>query len=402
MKIAYFDCSSGISGDMCLGALVDAGVSLQDLQKSLKAIPVRGYSLNSDRVKRNGVAATKVDVVLKKGKCGPGTEIRRWKDVSGIIRASDLPDNIREKGHEIFRSIFKAEADVHGVPFARVHLHELSSVDCIVDVFGSLLGLSMLGVDGVYSSPVNLGSGFVNTAHGVLPVPAPATALLMKDSLVYSTKSPFELTTPTGAAILKSVARDFGAMPCIRYEKTGTGAGCRELKEQPNILRIFIGEMEGESAAHRVTVIETNIDDMNPQIYDYVFEELFSKGALDVYLSQIIMKKTRPAVKLTVICAGDVKNEMIRIILKETTSIGVRCFETERVTMEREITSFHSRYGEVRVKTSRAGKSLVKTSPEYDDCRKIALQTAVPLRDIMDEIHTDAAKEKKQDRPHRK
>jgi pyridinium-3,5-bisthiocarboxylic acid mononucleotide nickel chelatase len=387
---------------MCLGALVDAGVSLRDLQRSLKAIPVTGYSLAAERVTRSGIAAMKVDVLLKKGKSNPGTGTSKWRDVSGVITASALPDSIRKKGHEIFRSIFEAEARVHGIPFSKVHLHELSSVDCIVDVFGTLIGLSLLGVDSVYSSAVNLGGGTVRTTHGILPVPAPATAMLLKDSLIYSSDIPFELTTPTGAAILKSVARGFGAMPCIRYETAGTGAGSHQLKEQPNILRVFIGEMQGESAEETVSVIETNIDDMNPQIYDYLFEELFSAGALDVYLTQVIMKKTRPAVKVTVICGPDKKNDLIGIILKETTSIGVRCYETRRVTMEREITSFPSRFGEVRVKTSRAGNSLVKISPEYEDCRKIARKTSIPLREIIDEIRSASRVNKKQGRSHRK
>jgi pyridinium-3,5-bisthiocarboxylic acid mononucleotide nickel chelatase len=403
LKIAYFDCSSGISGDMCLGALVDAGVSVLELQKSLRAIPVKGYSLVAEKVKRNGIAATKVDVVLKKGRSGPETEIRTWKDISAIIDASSLPETIRRKGDEIFRSIFEAEAHVHGVPFAKVHLHELSSVDCIVDIFGTLICLSLLGIDEVYSSPVNLGSGFVQTAHGALPVPAPATAILLKHSPVYSSEIPFELTTPTGAAILKSVTKSFGTMPCMRLENNGNGAGDRHLDEQPNLLRLFIGEMQEKTAAGTVTVIETNIDDMNPQIYDYVFEELFRLGALDVYMTQVIMKKTRPGVKLSVICEHHRRNDLIHIILKETTSIGVRFFEAERMTMEREISRFASRYGEVGVKTSKAGKALSKTSPEYEDCRKIALRTAMPLREIIEEISSASRKEgKKQGRSHRK
>ena len=380
---------------MCLGALVDAGVSLKELESRLKKVPVRGYSLVEEKVRRSGISATKVDVILKQGKSGPGVEIRRWKDVSGIIRNSGLPEEIKKKGHEIFRTLFEAEARVHGEPLSRIHLHELSSVDCLVDVFGTLIGLSLLGIDAVYSSPVNLGGGVAQTAHGLLPVPAPATAEILKDSRVYSSDISFELTTPTGAAILKALSKGFGSMPCFRYEKAGVGAGGREIEGRPNILRIFIGELAGDFPGGTVTVIESNIDDMNPQIYEYLIDELFSKGALDVYLTQVIMKKTRPAVKLSVLCNNERKNELIGVILKETTSLGVRYFEAQRVTMKREIHEVPSKYGTVRVKTSRLGKELVKSTPEFEDCKKIAKETSLPLREIIDEASRSARKKRK-------
>lgn len=296
MKIAYFDCSSGISGDMCLGALVDAGVSLKDIESHLNEIPIKGYMLTAKKVRRGGIAATKVDVILKKETSGRHHAIRRWEDISRIIRTSNLPKVIKKKGHEIFRGLFEAEARVHGESVVKVHLHELSAVDCIVDVFGTLIGLSLLGVDTVYSSPVNLGGGFVETTHGTLPVPAPATAEILRGARVYSSGVSFEMTTPTGAIILKSVSRGLlGGMPYFQLEKIGVGAGNRELDNTPNVLRIFIGEMHGKLADETVYVIETNIDDMNPQIYEYLIDELFSKGALDVYLTQMVMKKTRPA-----------------------------------------------------------------------------------------------------------
>ncbi len=380
---------------MCLGALVDAGVSLQEIEKRLKGIPIKGYSLVSKKVRRSGISATKVDVIVKKGKHDPQPAKRTWKDISGIIRASTLPDEIRKKGNEIFRSLFAAEAEAHGESLAKVHLHELSAIDCIVDIFGTLIGLSLLGADRVYSSPVNLGGGFVKTGHGLLPVPAPATAAILKNTLVYSSDVPFELTTPTGAAILKSLAKGFGVMPCFQYEKAGLGAGSRDIVDRPNVLRVFIGEMYSESPEEVVTVIETNIDDMNPQIYEYLMDELFSRGALDVYLTQVIMKKTRPAVKLSVLCESDKKNDLIDIILKETTSIGVRYFETQRVTMDREVKEFSIKYGKVRLKTSRMGKSLVKCSPEFEDCRKIAQETGLPLREIIDEVQSSAQRKGK-------
>lgn len=396
MKIAYFDCFSGISGDMCLGALVDAGVSLQEIERRLKGIPVKGYSLAAKKVRRSGISATKVDVILKQGHSGLRQEDRKWKDISGIIRTSSLPDDIRKKGHTIFKSLFEAEAQVHGESLAKVHLHELSAADCIVDIFGTLIGLSLLGVDAVYSSPVNLGGGIVKTAHGALPVPAPATAEMLKNALVYSSDVPFELTTPTGAAILKSVSKGFGAMPCFQYEKVGVGAGSRDVENRPNVLRVFIGEMPSESPVETVTVIETNVDDMNPQIYEYLIDELFKKGALDVYLTQVIMKKTRPAVKLSVICNRDKRDDLIGIIFKESASIGVRYFETQRVTMDREIKEFPSKYGKVRVKTSMTGKTLAKSAPEFEDCKKIAHETSLPLREIIDEVQSALRRRGKQ------
>jgi len=379
---------------MCLGALVDAGVSLKEIEIRLRKMPVKGYSLVEHKVRRNGISATKVDVILKQGKSGPGAEIRRWKDVSEIIRKSGLPEDIKKKGHEIFRTLFEAEARVHAEPLYRIHLHELSSVDCIVDVFGTLIGLSLLGIDGVYSSSVNLGGGVVQTAHGILPVPAPATAEILKNARVYSSDVSFELTTPTGAAILKAVANGFGGMPCFRYEKVGVGAGNRDIEGRPNVLRIFIGEQAEDFSGDTVTVIETNIDDMNPQIYEYVIDELFSKGALDVWLTQMIMKKTRPSVKLSVLCNRERRDELIGIILKETTSLGVRYFETQRVTMNREIHEISSKYGTVRIKTSQLGRSLVKNTPEFEDCKKIAKEMSLPLREIIGQVRHTSRKRK--------
>ena len=374
---------------MCLGALVDAGVSLREIEKRLHEIPVRGYMLTARKVRRGGIAATKVDVILK-GRGGRHHESRRWRDISHIIRTSGLPKGIKKKGHEIFRSLFEAEARVHGESPGRVHLHELSAVDCIVDVFGTLIGLSLLGVETVYSSPVNLGGGFVKTAHGRLPVPAPATAEILRNASVYSSGVSFELTTPTGAVILKSVSKGFGDMPHFQPEQIGVGAGNRELDGIPNVLRIFVGEMHGKPAEEAVYVIETNIDDMNPQIYEYLIAELFGRGALDVYLTQMIMKKTRPAVKLSVLCERDRKDALIGIILKETTSIGVRYYEAQRVTLDRETKEFSSRYGSARVKTSRINKSRVKYSAEFEDCKEIAQATSLPLREIIDEVRSAA------------
>ena len=394
MKIAYFDCFSGISGDMCLGALVDAGIPLNEIEKRLKKLPVRGYRLTEKKVKRAGIAATKVDVNLKSAISGRQSVVRRWKDIKKIIKTSTLSDDVKKKGYEIFKRIFEAEARVHGMSIDRVHLHELSGTDSLVDIFGTLTGLELLGFERIYSSPINLGSGFVNTAHGVLPVPAPATAELLKGVPVYSSGIPSELTTPTGAAIIKTLSAGFGEMPFFIPDHIGLGAGSRDFKDRPNVLRVLIGNSSsppfgkggmGGFSNETITVIETNIDDMNPQIYEYIIERLFKEGALDVYLTQIIMKKTRPGIKMSVLCNSDKRDNLINLIFKETTTIGVRCYETNRVTMKRETKYVETKYGKVRVKYSVFGNSVSKSAPEYEDCRKLAKEKGIPLISVIDE-----------------
>ncbi len=390
MKIAYFDCFSGISGDMCLGALVDAGVPLKELESHLKRLPVKGYSLSEEKVRRAGIAATKVDVILKPAGRGRQETARKLVDIRRIIEASSLSEDIRKKGAEVFNRLFEAEAGVHGEPINKVHLHELGGIDCLVDIFGTLIGLDLLGIEKIHASPVNLGGGAVETAHGTLPVPAPATTEILRGVPVYSAGPPFELTTPTGAAILKSVAEEFGEMPLFIHEKTGVGAGSKEFEKRPNILRIFTGDMYRSPDREKVTVIETNIDDMNPQIYEYIIEKLFQDGALDVYMTQIIMKKTRPGVKLSVLCHADRRDDLISLILRESTTIGVRYYETSRVTLGRELKNLRTGHGRVRVKISELNDSGRKYTPEYDDCRKIASQKNVPLVEVIEEAKRTA------------
>jgi hypothetical protein len=409
LKIAYFDCFSGISGDMCLGALVDAGVSLKNLVRELKKIPVKGYEIHAKKVKRAGVATTKVDVIQKAGSNPPQAEQRatRWKDIEKIIQSSSLSEEIKEKGLKIFGRLFKAEAKVHGETFDSVHLHELGAIDCLIDVFGTIIGLEILEVGKVYSSPVNLGSGFIKTEHGILPVPAPGSAEILKGVPVYSTDSNFELTTPTGAAIVREFSSEFGNIPLMNVETIGFGAGSQNFKDRPNVLRIFIGEMckdegypspiplpQGEGARGRVkismgqtiTVIEANIDDMNPQIYEYVMERLFKAGALDVFLTQVLMKKGRPGVKLTVLCKEADSEKLIKIIMKETTTIGLRFYDVKRRVLQREIKLVDTEFGKVRVKLSKLGNEILKATPEYEDCKRIAKKLNIPLVEIMRRI----------------
>ncbi len=385
--IAYFDCFSGMSGDMTLGALVDAGVPLSKISEELALLSLGGYELTAKKVKRGGLRATKVDVLVQKAR-GEGQGARRWKDVENIIKDSSLSKPIQRKGLAIFKRLFEAEAMVHGGKYTTVHLHELGAVDCVVDIMGSLIGLDILGVDTVYASPLNLGSGFIHTAHGKLPVPAPAAVQLLKGIPVYSSDISFELTTPTGAVLVSSLAAEFGPMPNMIISKIGMGAGNKNFREQPNVLRMFVGQAgeavkKGNDDREEVIIMETNIDDMNPQVYEYAMDQLFKAGALDVFLTQGIMKKGRPGIKLTVLCKEDKKDDLIHIVLRETTSIGLRFYKAERKILDRQIRVKNTKYGKVKFKETRMGRKIEKASPEYEDCKKIAKKFNIPLLEVI-------------------
>jgi hypothetical protein len=394
MKIAYLDCSAGISGDMCLGALVDAGVPLRELERRLRALPLKGYRLRASTVTRSSLVATKIDVIIKQ----PGDDVqqpsRRWKDVEKIIKTSSLASPIKQKGLNLFKRLFSAEGRIHGIPYQRTHLHELGAVDCLVDVFGTLLALDLLGIEKVCSSAVNLGSGSVMTRHGRLPVPAPATAELLKGYPVYSSGSPFELTTPTGAAIVREVATGCGDMPLMKTERVGYGAGQREIEGLPNVMRIFLGEeiTQQKPPPPKVTVIETNIDDMNPQLYEYVMERLFAAGALDVFLTQLIMKKGRPGILITILCGEEKKADIMDTLLKETSTIGLRFYEASRLVLDRKLEMRKTEFGKVTVKVSRMPDGTVRVWPEYEDCRKIAREYGIPLVEVMRRLSTAGKK----------
>ena len=391
MKTAYFDCFAGISGDMCLGALVDAGADISEIAKHLKRIPIKNYALESRKVLNNGISATKVDVIISRSTVKSiKPEATKWKDIEKIIKTSSLSDELKRKGSHIFKRLFEAEAKVHGEPLGKAHLHELGGVDCIVDIFGTLIGLDMLGVKKIYTSSINLGSGKVKTDHGILPVPAPATVELLRDFPVYSSGIPLELTTPTGAALITGLGAIFSALPEMRIEKIGYGAGTAKIAHMPNALRILIGR-DIVREKHPVTnntvmVMETNIDDMNPQLYEHVMEKLFTSGALDVFLQNIIMKKGRPAIKLTVIAEEEDTDKMADILFKETTTIGLRFYKARRKTLNREIVRIDTKYGMVRLKLSRLKDIIVNISPEYDDLKAIAKKTKLPLKKVLEDI----------------
>jgi uncharacterized protein (TIGR00299 family) protein len=387
-RIAYFDCFSGISGDMCLGALVDAGADIALIKKELKKIPVNGFHLSHKKVLRNGISATKVNVILQKSEVrGQKSEVRKWKDIEEIIKGSYLSEKIKQKGLHIFKKLFEAEAKVHGEMFEEVHLHELGGIDCIVDIFGTLIGLDILGVKKIYVSAINLGSGSVKTEHGILPVPAPATAELLRGYPVYSSGIPFELTTPTGAAIIAGTVTGSSQVPVMIAENIGYGAGNKDIAHMSNTLRILIGKEANAGESEKpATVIETNIDDMNPQIYETVMDKLFKAGANDVFLENIIMKKGRPAVKLTVIANEKDIDLLMDIIFKETTTIGLRFYTVARKTLSREVKKVKTEYGNIRVKISRLKGDIVNISPEYEDLKAISEKTGLPIKKLADKL----------------
>jgi uncharacterized protein (TIGR00299 family) protein len=387
MRIAYFDCFSGASGDMILGAMIDAGLSLKTLREELENLRVSGLRLKTRKVLKAGIAGTQV-IVERENERRPH---RNLKEMLLIIDRSRLDSEIKEKSKTIFQRIASVEATIHHIPIEEVHFHELGGLDSVVDIVGSVLGLRHLKVDEVWVSRVNVGGGFVKCAHGMLPVPAPATLSLMKGKPIYSSGIERELLTPTGAAILTTLGSKFGEMPLMKVEKIGYGAGRDELPH-PNLLRLMIGSSLKQSGKERVTVIETNIDDMNPQLFDYIMERLFKMGAFDVFLIPVMMKKNRPGLLLTVISPMDKRQILTEFLLRETTTLGMRWREEERVRAEREILILNTPYGKVRFKIAYWEGERVNLSPEYEDCKRIAIKQGIPLKDIFDEAKRTAMK----------
>ena len=381
MTLAYFDCFSGISGDMTLGALVDAGVAIDALRSELSKLNVTGYTITSEKVSRAGIAATKVNVNIDTKE----QPARRLADIRTIIGKSGLSASIKHQSLAVFEQLAIAEAHVHGTTPDKVHFHEVGAIDAIVDIVGSVIGLDLLGVTKIAGSPVNLGSGTVMTAHGMLPVPAPATIELLKAAPSYGSTIPFELTTPTGAAILSTLASSFGPVPAMRTNRAAYGAGGKDISGQPNVLRLILGEPLESHEEDQSIIIETNIDDMNPQLYDYVIERLMEQGAHDAYLAPIIMKKGRPAILLSVLCDKGKKTIIADTIFRETTSIGLRVSEVGRLKLERETREIETRYGKVRIKISRRGEETLTVTPEYEDCRKIAEEKQIALKQVIEE-----------------
>ncbi len=377
-RILYLDCVSGISGDMCLAALVDCGVPFEELVCALKGLNIEGYKIEKKEVKKSGLRACKIEIIVTQHK-----PYRHFKDVREIIRSSRLPDKVKNLSLNAFKRLFEAEAKVHGADPEKIHLHELSAVDCLIDIVGTFYCLDYLHIEDALCSPVNLGGGVVETEHGVLSVPAPATVELLKGWPVYSRGIKRELTTPTGAVILSTAFRPSDTIPLMEIESVGYGAGSMDIEGYPNVLRAVIGRKGNEgNITNSILHIETNIDDMNPQIYEYLMERLFEKGALDVYITHIVMKKSRPGVILNVLCDEDKLEQMTRILLGESTTIGVRYRKVYRLCLDRKIKEVETKWGRVRFKIVQS-PSGTRCTPEYEDCKKIARERGISLLQVI-------------------
>jgi pyridinium-3,5-bisthiocarboxylic acid mononucleotide nickel chelatase len=384
VKILYLDCASGISGDMLLGALVDLGLDLKLLRSKLARLGLPGWSIASRQVEREHFGARKVDVKVRGRQ-----QHRGLKEITRIITASGLEDPVKDASMRIFRRIIQVEAGIHRISQEKVHLHEVGAVDAIVDIVGAVVGLAELLGSGpeagrLVCSPLNVGHGTVEMEHGLLPVPAPATAALLKGIPTYAGGPPAEMVTPTGAAIVATLASAFGPPPPMVVDRIGYGAGTRQLHGHPNVLRAMLGDSYGEGAAAPapVTVIECTIDDMNPQGYGYLMERLFEAGAREVFYTPVLMKKGRPGILVTVVAPAGLLNDLARILFEETTTIGLRHRAADRIELEREVIVVATRFGKVRVKVSSMGGRPLQAQPEYEDCRRIAARRKVPLKEV--------------------
>ena len=403
MKIAYFDCFSGISGDMILGALLDAGLALEDLNREIAKLGVQDVAIERESTARHAIAATRAKVCVAgapladaehhldlSGEPTHDHPHAHLKDITSRIAASRLDDVVKERSIRVFERLCAAEAEVHNAAPAEVALHEVGALDALIDVVGAVAGLWLLEVAEVCASPLRFGTGFVRCAHGRYPVPVPGVLALCRDVPTEQTDIRAELVTPTGAAIITTLARSFGPQPPFCQQAVGYGAGRRDLEAIPNLLRLRLGERV--PASERVLLIEANIDDMNPEVYGYLFDRLLAQGACDVYATPVLMKKGRPGNVLSVLAPAGRLDELAAIVLQETTTIGLRYYGVERRVLERQIRAVATPYGEVNVKFSCIdGRS--RAAPEYEDCARLAQQHQVPLLSVYEAARTAAIKE---------
>jgi uncharacterized protein (TIGR00299 family) protein len=386
VRILYFDCIAGISGDMALGALIQAGADADVIRQRLSALPIEPFEIEVGSVDTHGIHATKVTV-----HSGASAVVRTYANIRALLEEADLPQDAKSLAQRIFRRLAVAEGAVHNREVEQVAFHEVGAVDSIVDITGTALALTMLGVERVFASAVPTGFGMVKTEHGMMPIPAPAVVELLRGVPMYSRGVPMELVTPTGAAILASTVEGFGDLPRIRTEAVGYGAGTIR-QDFPNVLRVIIGEdepAEGHDDARPrgsgETLLETNIDDLNPELYPYVLERLFEGGAQDAWLTPIIMKKGRPAVTVSVLCSPARAEALRQVLFRETGTLGVRASEVQKVALERESLEVRTGSGAVRVKVGLLEGSVVTAAPEFEDCVKLAREAGVPARDIYEE-----------------
>jgi uncharacterized protein (TIGR00299 family) protein len=384
-KTLYLDCFAGASGDMLAGAMLDCGLDFETLRSELLKLGVQGYKLSLNRVDRSGISAAKFDVHLEDSYSREHHhEHRSLTEIKQIISSSNLNEQVKQRAQAIFQRIGEAESKIHDIPIEAVHFHEIGAIDSIVDIVGACVAFDALKIERIVSSPLHVGSGTFQCAHGTYPVPGPATAELLKGVPIYSKDIEGELVTPTGAAIISTLAESYGPMPMMRIEKIGYGAGTRNYPKFPNALRAIIGEMEADAdcAPTTVTVIEANIDDLNAQVFGYLMEKALATGALDIFYTPAQMKKNRPGVLLTLLCNPPDLERMCDLIFRETTTLGVRYRNERREILTREFVTVETEYGPIRIKVSRARDGRVmNASPEFEDCRVAAEKSGVGLRD---------------------
>jgi len=380
LTTAYFNCSSGISGNMILGSFVAAGLDLGELKKALATLPISGYEIIVQDVVKKGISAKHLDVRLTEQQ-----PLRHLCHVEKIINEGQLPSEVKDLALNIFKKLAEAEAKVHGTSIEKVHFHEVGAVDAVVDIVGSAWGIYKMGIKKVYSSPLNVGQGTVKCAHGLMPIPAPATAELLKGAVTYSNEVKGELVTPTGAAIITCLTSHFGSQPLMKIHKTVYGAGTWDLPI-PNVLRLTLGEeVQNDnipSENEKAMVIETNIDDMNPEFYEYLMEKLFEAGAVDVYFTPVHMKKNRLGALISVTSNLKDHSPIIEIILKESTTLGLRMYPVDRFKLAKEYQEVKTPWGTVRIKLGKFENKIYNIKPEYEDCKALALQHGIPLKEV--------------------
>jgi uncharacterized protein (TIGR00299 family) protein len=387
----YLDCFAGVSGDMFIGALIDCGLDFNLLRNELKKLGVEGYDLSISRVERSGIFASKFDVHLHDeqhdhhGHDHHQHNHRSLSEIKRIITASGLSERVKDRAQSIFQRIGEAEAKIHNVPIETIHFHEIGAIDSIIDIVGACIGLDALQIDCIISSPLHVGSGTFDCAHGTYPVPGPATVELLRGVPIYAKDIVGELVTPTGAAIISTLSSGYGPMPMMNIELIGYGAGTRTYPKFPNVLRALVGELhdDADQTPMTVTVIEANIDDLNAQVFGHLMEKVLAAGALDIFYTPVQMKKNRPGILVTLLCKPEDKQLMIEYIFSETTTIGVRYRNEKREVLRREFVTLETNYGLIRIKVSRAPDGRVMNyAPEFEDCKNAAEKHHVPVREV--------------------
>jgi uncharacterized protein (TIGR00299 family) protein len=380
MKTLYFDCFAGASGNMILGALFELGVDRDEMVRLLRGLNIADFEIKAETVDRSGISATHVEVVIPKEH-----NHRHLRDILAIIDNSSLSVTVKARSSQIFTRLAVAEAKVHGIDVEKVHFHEVGALDAIVDVVGCCIGFELLGIEHFASSKIHVGSGFVEMAHGRFPVPPPAVAELLRGIPIYSTEISGELITPTGAAVISTVCSSYGSLPEVKVEKVAYGAGSRSYKDFPNVVRLMLCESTEEPNHNEsLTLLETNLDDISPQVLGFVIEQAFTKNALDCWFTPIQMKKNRPAVMISILCRNEDKETLSDLLYSETTTLGLRVRRVDRECLSREIVKVSTSFGDLNVKIARRDGFVVNAMPEYEDVRQLAIEHNVPFRVVSD------------------